>query len=151
MRAGSGAKLPVVRYSAIFGICLTLVGLSAAKDPVPTVPAGAKIYVAPMEWNLDRFVTAEIQKQGLPVVLAARAEDADFVMTSLYQSLGSHFMSPGHYIQVKIVAAKGGRQVWFAEANDYALFFGRLRPHGPARVAEEVVRKLNRRMSASGR
>jgi hypothetical protein len=137
-----------VRYFTIAVACLTLVGLLDAQKPVaPGLPAGAKLYVAPMEWNLDQFVTAEIQRQGVSVHLVARAEDADFVMTSLYQSLGSHLMSPGHYIQVKIVAAAGGKEVWFAEANDYALFFGRLRTHGPGRVAETIVKKLHRRMS----
>ncbi len=104
-----------------------------------------------MEWNLDRFVTAEIQQQGLRLQLVARPEDADFVMTSLYQGLGSHFLSPGHYIQVKIVAADGGKQVWFGEANDYALFFARLRPHGPGRAAGAIVKRLRLDMSASGR
>lgn len=128
-------------------VCLTVGQLGAQKPVAPGLPTGAKLYVAPMEWNLDQFVTAEIQRQGLSVHLVASAEEADFVMTSLYQTLGSHLMSPGHYIQVKIAAADGGQEVWFAEANDYALFFGRLRPHGPSRVAQTIVRKLQHRMA----
>lgn len=131
---------------------LALVGLGEAQRPVSGgVPRGAKLYVAPMEWDLDRFVAAEIRRQDLPVALVARPEEADFVMTSLYQGLGTHLISPGHYIQVKIVASAGGKQVWFAEANDYALFFGRLRPHGPGRAAEAIVKKLRNDMSKSGR
>lgn len=131
---------------------LTLVGLAGAKEPVSaSLPQGAKLYVAPMEWNLDRFVADEIRSQDLPVQLVTRPEEADFVMTSLYQALGSHLMSPGHYIQVRIVAADGGKQVWFAEANDYALLLGRLRMHGPSRAAREIVRKLHRVISTSGR
>jgi hypothetical protein len=107
------------------------------------MPSGAKLYVSPMEWNLDQFVAAEIRSQGLPVQVVARPEEADFVMTSLYQSLGSRRMSPGHYIQVKIVSADGARQMWFGEANDYALFFGRLRPHGPTKAAQTIVKKLH--------
>ncbi len=119
-----------------------------AKDPdLPLLPEGARLYVAPMEWNLDQFMSQEIRRHALRVTLVPRAEDADFVMSSEYQSLGSHLMSPGHYIQVRIAAAGDGKQVWFAEANDYALLFGRLRPHGPQRVAGDVVRKLHRRMS----
>jgi hypothetical protein len=128
------------------------VGLLSAQQAVSgSVPEGAKLFVAPMEWDLDRFIVAEIHNQGLPVQVVTRPEEADFVMTSHYQVLGSHMMSPGHYIQVKIVATVGGKQVWFAETNDYALFFGRLRPHGPARVAGAIVRKLRRGMSGSGR
>jgi len=104
-----------------------------------------------MEWNLDRFVTEEIQSQGLPIKLVTRPEEADFVMAGQYQSLGSHFLSPGHYIQVRIVAADGARQVWFAEANDYAVFFGRLRHHGPGRAAAAIVKRLRADMAGSRR
>ena len=133
---------------AVFVPCLTLVGLLGAQRPVSrSIPLGAKLYVAPMEWNLDRFVAAEIRKQGLSVQLVALPEEADFVMTGLYQSLGSRLISPGHIIQVTIVAAHGGNQVWRAEANDYAMFFARLRPHGPGRAAETIVKKLRNDMS----
>ena len=69
-----------------------------------------------MEWNLDRFLTDEIRRQGLSIQVVVRPEDTDFVMTGLYQQLGSRFISPGHYILVKIVAANGDKQVWFADA-----------------------------------
>jgi len=140
-----------VRYWVIFAVGLTTVGLVGAQQPAPqSVQHVPKIYIAPMEWNLDRFVSAEIGSQGLPLQVVQRREEADFVMTSLYQTLGSHMMAPGHYIQVQIVASDG-KQVWFAEVNDYALFFGRFRPHGPARAARAIVRKLHRSMSASVR
>jgi hypothetical protein len=130
---------------------LALAGLAEAQRPAPVgVPRDAKLYIAPMEWDLDRFVTAEIRKQDLPVEVVARPEEADFVMTSLYQGLGSHLISPGHYIQVAIAASSGGK-VWSAEANDYALFFGRLRPHGPGRAAAAIVKKLSVDMSKAAR
>ena len=131
---------------------LALAGLAGAQRPaLEGVPRGAKLYIAPMEWDLDRFVAAEVHRQDLPVEVVARPEEADFVMTSLYQGLGSHLMSPGHYIQVKIVSSSGGKQVWFTEANDYALFFGRLRPHGPGRAAAAIVKKLSVDMSKAAR
>jgi hypothetical protein len=103
---------------------------------------GAKLYVAPMEWGLDKFVIAEIESQSLPVQLVTDPHQADFVMTSLYQKLGSHMIAPGHYIQVKIDAADGGKTVWADEVNDFAVFFGRLRLHGPRRAAQSIVKKL---------
>jgi hypothetical protein len=95
-----------------------------------------------MEWGLDRFVTAEIVKQSLPVELVNSEEDADFVMTSQYQKLGTHLIAPGHYIQVRIVGYHSGDSVWADEVNDFAVFFGRLRRHGPGKAAESIVRKL---------
>lgn len=123
--------------------------MGAQQPASATLPAGAKLYVSPMEWDLDKYVTAEIRKQGLAVQLVERPEEADFVMTSLYQGLGSHMMSAGHYIQVKIAAVQGGKQVWNTEANDYALFFGRIRSHGPSRAAKAIVKKLRSSLSGS--
>ena len=82
--------------------------------------------------------------------VVALPQEADFVMTGLYQELGSHMISPGHYIQIKIVAVDGGKQVWRAEVNDSAIFFG-LRPHGPGRAAAAIVKKLRSNMSGAGR
>jgi hypothetical protein len=143
----------MVRYRplAIFAMCLTLVGLLEAKRPVSaSLSPGATLYVAPMEWNLDRFVVAEIRRQSLPVQLVAAPDQADFVMTSLYQKLGSHMIAPGHYIQVRIVAAGAGTPVWADEVNDFAVFFGRLRAHGPRKAAQAIVRKLRASMAAAG-
>jgi hypothetical protein len=131
---------------------LALAGLGQAKQPAtPSMNPGAKLYVAPMEWGLDRFVAGEIQRQGLPLELVTLPGQADFTMTSLYQKLGSHMISPGHYIQVKIVAAKDGGLVWADEVNDFAVFFGRLRAHGPQRAAKTIVQKMLRSMSGRHR
>ncbi len=128
---------------------MTLTAVWGQQQPsADGIPPNARLYVGPMEWNLDRFVTAEIQRQGLPLQLVDRPEDADFVMAAQYQGLGSHFLSPGHYIQIKVVTADGARRVWFAEANDYAVFFGRLRHHGPSRAAAAIVKRLRLDMAA---
>jgi hypothetical protein len=110
---------------------------------------GAKLYVAPMEWNLDRFVVAEVQRQALPVELVHTPEQADFVMTSLYQKLGTHMIAPGHCIQVKIVDIGSGKSVWANEVNDFAIFFGRVRRHGPGRAAEDIIKRLRANLSRS--
>jgi hypothetical protein len=108
-----------MRHPVLLAIGLAFAGLlyAAQQPPSGNMPLGAKLYVSPMEWNLDQFVAAEIRSQGLPVQVVAHPEEADFVMTNVYQSLGSRRMSPGHYIQVKIVSADGARQMWFGEAK----------------------------------
>jgi hypothetical protein len=121
-------------------------GPPAEKRPTPkSLPAGANLFVAPMEWNLDEFIRAEVRKNGLPVHLVGRQEDADFIMTASSAKLGSRLLSPGRDFQAKILAADGGTQVWSAEASDYAMFFGRLRSHGQARAAKSIVRNLRNR------
>jgi len=128
-------------------LCLGIVGGASAWQPrFSGVPAGVHLYVAPMEWNLDRFVVDEVRRQALPVQLVQSAEEADFVMTCLYQPLGSHLIAPGHYIQVRVVSVSSGSAVWADEVNDFAIVFGRLRPHGPRRAARSIVRKMRARL-----
>jgi hypothetical protein len=136
---------------AVFVLCLILAGRLEAQQPVSgSLPPGARLYIAPMEWNLDRFIAAEISRQRLPVQVVADPRDADFTMTSLYQNLGSRMTSPGHYIRVRIIAADGGRQIWSAEVNDFALVFAQLRQHGSARAARAIVKKLRNSISTAG-
>jgi hypothetical protein len=135
------------RRLAVFALVLAAASaVAAGQTPAATLTPGTKLFVAPMEWGLDRYVTAEITRESLPVQLVATEDQADFVMTSLYQKLGTHLIAPGHYIQVKIVAVQGGNSVWADEVNDFAVLFGRLRRHGPAKAAEVIVKKLRDKM-----
>lgn len=139
------------RLLPVFVLCLTLAGLLEAQQPAPSgLPRGAKLFISPMEWNLDRFVAVEISRQGLPLQVVADRREADFVMTGAYQNLGSRMTSPGHFIQVGIVAADGGKQVWSAEVRDFGMFFAQLRSHGRARAAKAIARKLGNRLSKAG-
>jgi hypothetical protein len=134
---------------AVFVLSLASAGVLGAQEPASgSLQPGAKLYIAAMEWHLDSFIAAEIRGQGVPVQVVSDRRDADFVMTSLYTNLGSRMTSPGHYVQVAITAADGGKQVWQAEVNDFGLFLAQLRPHGPVRAARAIVRRL--RISISG-
>jgi hypothetical protein len=84
------------------------------------------------------------------VKLVTNPQDADFAMAGQYEALGSHLLSPGHSIRVKIVSADGTKQVWSGDANDYDLFFGRMRHHGPKRAAAAIVKQLRLNMAVSG-
>jgi hypothetical protein len=124
---------------------------SEAKRPIPkNLPSGAKLFVAPMDWNLDGFIRSGIIKKGLPVALVGRPQDADYVMTASAMKLGSRLLSPGRDFQVKIEAADTGSQIWSAEASDYATFFARLRSHGAGRAANSIVRQLRNRFFKPG-
>jgi hypothetical protein len=143
----------VVRHLfATFVLCLTLAGLVNAQQPISgSLPTGAKLFIAPMEWHLDRSIAAEIGRQGLPVQVVPDAQQADFVMTAAYQNLGSRTTSPGHFIQARIVAADRGIQVWRTEVRDFGVFFAQLQPHGRARAARAIVKRLGNYMTRAAR
>ena len=152
MRTLLDLHLVMYRTFWLLALCLMAAGVLGAQPSVAvSASPESKLYVAPMEWNLDRFVSDEIRRQGLPVDLVATEDEADLVMTGLYQKLGSHFIAPGNYIQVRITAATDGRTVWANEVNDFAVFFGRLRRHGPRKAAEAIVKKLRHTLREFGR
>ena len=132
-------------------LCLGASGLVSAKEPWSPIPAGARLYVAQMDWNLHAFIASEIQRQAVPLRLVNSPEDADFVMTGRFQTTGSHMISSGHYIQARIVAADTGKVVCTVEAEDYSAPFGRLRAHGPARAATAIVHTLARRVKSQAK
>jgi len=152
MRALLDLRLVIYRTFPLLALGLLAAGVLEAQSSAAVSAASvAKLYVAPMEWNLDRFVSDEIRRQGLPVDLVTTQGEADLVMTGLYQKLGSHFIAPGNYIQVRITAAADGKTVWANEVNDFAVFFGRLRRHGPRKAAEAIVKKLRHTLREFGR
>jgi len=109
------------------------------------MPNGANLFIVPMEWDLDGYIRAELRKNGLPVHLVERPEDADYIMTGSSVKLGSRLLAPGRDFQVQISEARGGAPVWSAGASDYATFFARLRSHGATRAAKTIVQKLRNR------
>ena len=152
MRTLLDLRLVIYRTFPLLALGLLATGVLEAQSSAAVSAASvAKLYVAPMEWNLDRFVSDEIRRQGLPVDLVTTQAEADLVMTGLYQKLGSHFIAPGNYIQVRITAAADGKTVWANEVNDFAVFFGRLRRHGPRKAAEAIVKKLRHTLREFGR
>ena len=46
-----------------------------------TVPAGSKIFIAPMDGNLHGFIVPEIIKKKLPVTVVIDEKDAEFILT----------------------------------------------------------------------
>jgi hypothetical protein len=51
-----------------------------------TLPAGARIYVAPMANGFDNYIAAGFQKKLVPVVLVTLREKADFEMTGVSET-----------------------------------------------------------------
>jgi exosome complex RNA-binding protein Csl4 len=133
---------PFPRPLALFVLSLVAAVFVEGQQPLSGgLPPGAKLFVAEMEWKLDRAIVAEIGRQRLPVQVVTDPREAAFTMTAVYQNLGSRTTSPGHYIQAKIVAADG-KPVWATEVRDFGVVFAQLQPHGRERAAKAIVRRL---------
>ncbi|MFN0171532.1 MAG: hypothetical protein ACKV22_34375 [Bryobacteraceae bacterium] len=116
------------------------------------LPAGAKIFITPMEKNLDSFIVAEIQKQKLPLQVVLSQKEAEYVITGFSQITGSHWAEQvatsvfggkdKFEASVKMVSADGKTLVWAGEAGDRSILFGAFRKGGQRKVAERLVRQI---------
>ena len=135
--------------------CLVLCGIlsSLAAQEVKSVPRGAKIFITPMDKNLDGFITAEIQKQKVPIEVVLNQEDAQFVLAGFSQMTGSHWAEQvattvfggkdKYEAECKLVSADGKTLIWSGEAGDRSLFLGALRRGGQRKVAERIVKQMH--------
>lgn len=64
------------------GLCVLVLFVAsapAAQEDMTRLPAGAKVYVQPME-GFETYIAAAFQKKKVPVVLVASKENADYEM-----------------------------------------------------------------------
>jgi hypothetical protein len=116
------------------------------------LPPGTKIFITPMDKNLDGFITAEIQKQKVPIVVVLKQEEAQYVLTGFSQITGTHWAEQvaasvfggkdKYEAECKLVTADGSKLMWSGEAGDRSILFGALRVGGQRKVAERLVDQM---------
>ncbi len=112
------------------------------------VPAGSKIFIAPMDGNLDGFIAPEIIKKKLPLVVVTEEKDAEYVLTGAsikaddkwYHTIfGGKDKNEGN---VRLLSMKDHQMVWAGEAGDRSLWWGGLRRGGERKVADRIVKEM---------
>lgn len=112
------------------------------------VPPGSKIFLAPMEGNLQGFIAAEILKKKMPLVVVTDEKDADFVLTGAsikaddkwYNTIfGGKDKNEGN---VQLISVKDRQMVWAGEAGDRSLWWGGMRRGGERKVADRIVKQM---------
>jgi len=131
----------------VMTLCLLAFSLLAQ-----SIPRGAKLFVTPMDKNLDSFIVAEIEKQKLPVQVVLKQEEAQYVLTGFSQITGSHWAEQvatsifggkdKYEASVKMVTADGKSLVWAGEAGDRSILFGAFRRGGQRKVAGRIVKQM---------
>jgi hypothetical protein len=118
------------------------------------VPADSKVFIAPMEGQLDGFIPPEIQKRHLPIRVILDENQADFIMTGMTSRAGSAWYDviAGGVIagkdkfeaNVKLVSVKDKTLVWSASAGDRSVVFGAFRRGGQRKIAERIVKQMEK-------
>jgi hypothetical protein len=118
------------------------------------IPPGSRIYVAPMEGKLDGFISAELVKKKLPIVVVIDEKDADFIITGasikgddkwFHSVFGTG--KDKNEANIQVVSVKERAVIWAGEAGDRSLFWGNMRRGGQRRVADRLVDKLKSDLS----
>ena len=129
---------------------------SSNASPVPPTPLaplslqGARIFIAPMQGNLDGFLAAEILKQKVPFVVVSDDKQADLVMTGMNVKEDDHWYNAAwggkdkNEGSVRVVQIQNKAMVWAGDAGDRTMLFSIYHRGGLSKVAERLVKQLNK-------
>lgn len=135
-------------------LTLTLLALClltpAAFAQTGKVPAGSKIFIAPMQGDLHPFLAAEIVKKKLPVTVVTEEKDAEFILAGAsvkaddkwyHTVFGGKDKNEG---SVQLLSVKDKTMVWAGEAGDRSLWMGGWRRGGQRKVADRIVNQMKK-------
>lgn len=120
-----------------------------SNSPQPAV-AGSRVFIAPMEGNLDGFISAEILKQKLPLVVVTSEAQADLIMTGLNLKQDDHWYNAAwggkdkNEGSVKLIGVHSRAVIWAGDAGDRSLLFSFYRRGGLSKVAERLVKEMRK-------
>jgi hypothetical protein len=113
------------------------------------IPDGSRVFVAPMDRKLDEYISSEIKKKKLPIVLVTDEKEADYIITGAalkgdtgwYKTvLGTAKDKNEGSIQVIDVRSKS--MIWAGEAGDRSLLWGSWSKGSVKKVASRLVGKM---------
>jgi hypothetical protein len=142
-----------------------LVGPANAQGPVqsqsqPSAPVkggkpgkvlvGSRFFLAPMQGNLEGFISAEIIKQKLPLSITTDENSADYVLTGTsikaddkwyHVVFGGKDKNEGN---VTLINTKEKTVVWAGEAGDRSMWWGGFKRGGERKVADRIVSRMKK-------
>ena len=136
------------KTTTAMGLAIVLAGLGCTLLMGADVPKGSKLFISPMEGNLDGFISSEIIKQKIPVTVVTDEKDADFVLAGAsvkaddkwyHAVFGGKDKNEGN---VRLLSVKDKTMVWAGEAGDRSLMWGGWRRGGERKVADRIVKRM---------
>ncbi len=135
-------KEPMKNIHRIIFLAALFVSAAMAEPP-------SKVYIEPMQGNLDGFLAAEIIKQHLPMEVTTDAADADFILTgvsikgddSFRRFNGSKDRNEGN---IRLLNVKEKRMVWAAEAGDRSMFYAVYHRGGERKLADRLIKRMKK-------
>jgi hypothetical protein len=112
--------------------------------------AGKKIFIAPMRGDLHPFITAEIVKKKLPIVVVTEKNKAEYILAGSYIKGDDKWYHTAFGVtdkndgSVQLINMKTKTLVWAGGAGDRSLFLGGWSRGGQSKVAGRIVNKMKK-------
>jgi hypothetical protein len=112
------------------------------------IPKNSKIFIAPMQGNLDGFIAAEIIKQKLPLKVTTEEQGAEYILTGMslkaddkwyHVVFGGKDKNEGN---VRLLSVSDKTMVWAGEAGDRSMWYGGWKRGGQRKVAQRIVKNM---------
>lgn len=120
--------------------------------------SSSRIFISPMEGNLDGFVASELIKQKLPVVVVTQEKDADYVLAGVSIKGDDHWYNAvfnrgkdKNEGNVRLLDVHTKTMTWAGEAGDRSLLMTGWRRGGQRKIAERIVHQLKKDVFNDGR
>jgi hypothetical protein len=111
------------------GSCVLVAAMLAApqlsQDETARIPAGARVFIGPIEGGFDIYLAAAMHKKEVPIVIVTDRSKADFEMSGVTESEKAGWAkvvfwgntSSSEQASVKVVNLKAGTVVWGYNVN----------------------------------
>ena len=128
-------------------VLLIAVALSALASKIP---AGSRIFIAPMEGGLNGFIAPEIIKKHLVLKVVTDEKDADYDLAGAsikaddqwyHTVFGGKDKNEGN---VRLLSVKDKSMVWAGEAGDRSLWYGGWKGGGERKIADRIVSRMKK-------
>lgn len=147
-------KYVTLLFCSVAFACSTGFASDPALIKAEKIPAGARVFIAPMENGLDGFIAPEIIKQKIPVVVVTSEQDADYILSGASIKADDKWYNTGfggkdkNEGNVRLLDVQNKRMVWAGEAGDRSLWYGGWKRGGERKVAQRIVDHMKKDLFA---
>jgi hypothetical protein len=133
-------------------LVLLIPALSQAPASAQIAARGSKLFIAPMQGELDGFIASEIIKKKIPMIVVTDETQADYILTGAslkaddrwYNTVfGGKDKNEGN---VRLLDVKTKQMVWAGEAGDRSLVWGGFKRGGERKVADRIVEEMKKQL-----
>lgn len=117
------------------------------------IPQGSRIFISEMEGKLHTYISSEVTKKKLPVIIVTDEREADYIINGAalkgdnkwYHSVFGSGKDKNEG-SIQVVSVKDRTVIWAGEAGDRSLMWGRLARGGKSKVASRLVSKMKKEL-----